>query len=198
MTETEINGERLSALVDGELTQAEYRDAVEAIHQSAELKHRWMRYHLATDALKNSLPPAIVKPDFAGHVMQAIEAEPTVLAPRNILYRVRVVAKQMAGLAVAASVTAVAVLGIQTWRLHDTAPVVAQQESAPVVAQGVAPGANEIRPVTAVATENAPVPAHVQLQINQYLLNHNQNALGAQRMLPYARIVGHTSGDVAE
>jgi sigma-E factor negative regulatory protein RseA len=125
-------------------------------------------------------------------VMQAVEAEPTVLAPRNISHKVNPVAKQLAGLAVAASVTAIAVLGVQTWRLQ------AGAEPAAAVAQIAPPVANAIRPVATVATDNAPLPAHVQSQINQYLLNHNQNALAAQRMLPYARIVGYATVDTAE
>jgi len=194
MTESEMNGEKLSALVDGELSGVEYGHTVDAINLSPELKQRWMRYHIAADALKKSLPPALLKPDFSARVMQAIEAEPTVFAPRNIVHKVRPVAKQLAGLAIAASVTAVAVLGVQTWRVQSDV------EPAAAVAQVAAPvaNANAIRPVATVAADNAPLPAHVQSQINQYLLSHNQNALAAQRMLPYARIVGYATGDAAE
>jgi sigma-E factor negative regulatory protein RseA len=192
MTETETMGERLSALVDGELSGAEYDHAVDAIHLSPELNQRWMRYHIAADALKNSLPHALLKPDFSTRVMHAIDAEPTILAPRNFSFHVRPVTKQLAGLAVAASVTAIAVLGVQTWRLQ------AEAEPAAAVAQIAPPAANVIHPVAAVAADNTPLPAHVQSQINQYLLNHNQNALAAQRMLPYARIVGYATGDAAE
>ena len=188
MTETEMNGEALSALVDGELSGVEYGHAVDAINLSPEFKQRWVRYHIASDALKKSLPPALLKPDFAARVMQAVDAEPTVLAPRNISQKIRPAAKQLAGLAIAASVTAVAVLGVQTWRLQ------AGAEPA-TVAQVAPPVSSAIRPV---AADNVPLPAHVQSQINQYLLNHNQNALAAQRMLPYARIVGYASGDAAE
>ena len=192
MTETEMNGELLSALVDGELHGVEYGHAVDAIHLRPELKQRWKRYHIAADALKKGLPPALLKPDFSARVMQAIEAEPTVLAPRHFSYKVNPVTKQLAGLAIAASVTAVAVLGAQTWRVQQRAEPVA------AVAQVAPPVINEIRPVAALVGDNAPLPAHVQSQINQYLLNHNQNALAAQRMLPYARIVGYASGDTAE
>jgi len=192
MTETEMNGEQLSALVDGELNGVEYGHAVDAINLSPELKQRWMRYHIAADALKKGLPPALLKPDFSARVMRAVDAEPTVLAPRNISFKVSPVAKQLAGLAIAASVTAVAVLGVQTWRLP------AGAEPAAAVAQAAPPVVNVLAPVTTVAADNAPLPAHVQSQINQYLLSHHQNALAAQRMLPYARIVGYASGDATE
>jgi sigma-E factor negative regulatory protein RseA len=185
MTESEMNGEKLSALVDGELNGVEYGHAVDAIHLSPELKQRWMRYHIAADALKKSLPSALLQPGFSARVMQAIDAEPTVLAPANIPRKVNPVVKQLAGLAIAASVTAVAVLGVQTWRL----PVDA--EPAAAIAQVAPPVVSVIHPVAAVAADNAPLPEHVQSQINQYLLSHNQNALAAQRMLPYARIVGY-------
>ena len=193
MTETETNGERLSALIDGELTGVEYGHAIDEIQLKPELKQRWKRYHIASDGLKKSLPPALLKTDFSVRVMQAVDAEPTVLAPRHITYKVNPVTKQLAGLAIAASVTAVAVLGAQSWHVQQSAEPVA------TVAQAVTPPINnEIRPVAALTADNAPLPDHVQSQINQYLLNHNQNALAAQRMLPYARIVGYSSGDIAE
>ena len=197
MTETEMNGEKLSALVDGELNGAEYGQALDAINLSPELRRRWMRYHTASDALKNSLPAALIKPDFSSRVMRAIDAEPTIFAPRNITRKINPLVKQLAGLAIAASVTAVAVLGVQTWRLEPTAePIATAVQVAP-------PVADLIRPVVATTTtaatntvtvdaDSATLPAHVQSQINQYLLNH-QSALAAQRMLPYARIVGYAA-----
>ena len=190
--ETEMNGERLSALVDGELSKAEYGPAVDAINQSPELKQRWMRYHLGADVLKKSLPPVLLKPEFSARVMQAINAEPTVLAPRNIFSKLNLVAKQIAGLAIAASVTAVVIFGVQIWRVQPSTDPAAVVHVAPLPVINVSgPVVTSIPPG---AADNAPLPAHVQLQINQYLLNHNynQNALAAQRMLPYARIVGHT------
>ena len=197
MTETEMNGERLSALVDGELNGAEYGQALDAINLSPELRQRWMRYHTASDALKNSLPTALLKPDFSSRVMQAIDAEPTILAPRNITRKINPLVKQVAGLAIAASVTAVAVLGVQTWRLEPVAEPIA------TVVQVTPPVADLIRPVVATTTtastntmtvdaDSSALPPHVQSQINQYLLNH-QNSLAAQRMLPYARIVGYAA-----
>ena len=197
MTETEMNGERLSALVDGELNGAEYGQALDAINLSPELRQRWMRYHTASDALKNSLPAALLKPDFSSRVMQAIDAEPTILAPRNITRKINPLVKQFAGLAIAASVTAVAVLGVQTWRLEPVAEPVA------TAVQLTPPVADLIRPVVATTTtastntmtvdaDSSALPPHVQSQINQYLLNH-QNSLAAQRMLPYARIVGYAA-----
>lgn len=197
MTETEMNGERLSALVDGELNGAEYGQALDAINLSPELRQRWMRYHTASDALKNSLPTALLKPDFSSRVMQAIDAEPTILAPRNVTRKINPLVKQFAGLAIAASVTAVAVLGVQTWRLEPVAEPVA------TAVQLTPPVADLIRPVVATTTtastntmtvdaDSSALPPHVQSQINQYLLNH-QNSLAAQRMLPYARIVGYAA-----
>lgn len=198
MTETEMNGERLSALVDGELNGAEYGQALDVLSVSPELRQRWMRYHTASDALKKGLPAAGLKSDFSSRVMQAIDAEPTIFAPRNITHRINPLLKQFAGLAIAASVTAVAVLGVQTWRLQPTAePIVAAVQVTPP------PVADLIRPVVATTTaasantmtvdaDSSALPPHVQSQINQYLLTH-QNSLAAQRMLPYARIVGYAA-----
>lgn len=199
MTETEMNGEKLSALVDGELNGAEYGQALDAINLSPELRQRWMRYHTASDALKKSLPAALLKPDFSSRVMQAIDAEPTIFAPRNITRKINPLVKQLAGLAIAASVTAVAVLGVQTWRLEPVAePIATALQVAPPVADLIRPVVATTTTTTAatntvtVDADSAALPAHVQSQINQYLLTH-QNSLAAQRMLPYARIVGYAA-----
>lgn len=183
-------GERLSSLVDGELSSVEYEHAVKAVEQDVELKRRWERYHIAADSLKNNLPPLITKSNFADRVMLAIESEPTVFAPRNLSRKVNSVVKQVAGLAVAASVTAAAVFGVQSWQGTEVAAPVAQ------VFPPMQPMANPS--VTTVADTSAQVPENLKSQLNNYLLNHNQSVMGFNGMLPYARIVGYSTSETAE
>ena len=45
--------ERLSALIDGEETQT--NDVFSRIQQDDELRQRWQRYHLISDAMKGHL-----------------------------------------------------------------------------------------------------------------------------------------------
>lgn len=188
---TDMIGEHLSSLVDGELAGSEYEHTVNAIKLDDELRRRWERYHIATDSLKNNLPLTMSKSNLADRVMLALESEPTVLAPRSVTRKIHPLIKQVAGLAVAASVTAVAVFGAQTWNTtSDTSlPQVAQTQ--PVV---------PVVPVqaTTVASASKNLPENLQARLNSYLLNHNQNALAVHGMLPYARIVGYSAGENAE
>jgi sigma-E factor negative regulatory protein RseA len=101
------------------------------------------------------------------------------------------VTKQIAGLAVAASVTAVTVLGVQAWNRDSVMPAQVAETPAPVPVQAQTAAAG-------VANDKTPLPAHIQSQITHYLVTHNQNTVGVHGMLPYARIVGYSSGDTAE
>lgn len=198
MSDAEHSAERLSCLVDGELHGAELDRAVGEVKGSPEQQQRWSRYHLAVDAMKKSLPVTLVKEDFASRVMQSIESEPTVLAPHSKSSRTSPIRHPLAGLAVAASVTAVVIFGARNYfTAGDTAAPVAQApqvQSAPVVAAAPAPAAN----VATVAAEQQAVPDQMQAKLNRYLLNHNQSAIGMHGMLPYARIVGYNNGEAAE
>ncbi len=107
---TNPSDERISALVDGELDAREHQASVDKLLAHSENRKVWGRYHLIGDALKRSLPQGMDH-GFSSRVMVALNNEPTVLAPpapTKLSWGQRV-----AGLAVAASVTAVAVLGVQ-------------------------------------------------------------------------------------
>lgn len=198
MSDMEHSAERLSSLVDGELHGAELARAVDAAKGEREAQARWSRYHVAIDAMKKSLPPVILKDDFADRVMRAIESEPTVLAPRRSATPGSTIRKPLAGLAVAASVTAVVVLGARNTMVGGVDPAPLAQAPQAEVVQQVASVPTPPKAAVAVSAGQPAIPANVQLQLNRYLLNHNQNAVGMNGMLPYARIVGYSNGESAE
>lgn len=117
--------EEFSAAIDGELEHSELNDTVSKICKDGELKDCWQRYHLIRDALQSNLPNKI-NFKFSQSVMAAIESEPTVLTPSSIsneqsvfdkrLFKKQLtpVMKRVAGLAIAASVAAIAVIGVQS------------------------------------------------------------------------------------
>jgi negative regulator of sigma E activity len=101
---------------------------VEQLINDSETRSIWSRFHLVSDIIKGEVPEAI-SPDFDQRVQSAISNEPTILVPsaRNkkskvktdkspsfIVANIRDWAEQATGLAIAASVTAVMVLGVQT------------------------------------------------------------------------------------
>ena len=175
--------EQLSTLVDDELAN---QDAVlEQVAADPELKARWSRYHLIRDVITGHMP----EPPLGGiaqRVSQALEDEPAILAPlhkRRRAPRVPFILKQVGGLAIAATVSAVAVLTVQY----------TQQETstAPTELATASPSA-EVRYVS----DSSGLDTAVQSKLSGYLVNHNEYSVSAnmQGVLPYMRIVSEIPG----
>ena len=176
--------ERLSALIDGEETQT--NDVFSRIQQDDELRQRWQRYHLISDAMKGHLDGRTF-PDISSRVSQTLEHEPTILAPKRTPSRIQHWYKQAAGFAVAATVATVAVVTVQQGQL-------ANNEQIQTVAIDT--------PVTDVKFVAVNDPAHprldsaVESKLSGYLVQHNEYSVAAkmQGALPYMRIVSVTPG----
>ncbi|HEB92872.1 MAG TPA: hypothetical protein ENI94_05285 [Gammaproteobacteria bacterium] len=141
-----LSDERLSSLLDGELDDTQQRDAIDVLGGDVEACERWERFHLAGDALHGNLAEAI-DPRFASRVMAAIDDEPAILAPspprQSSTTRTHApsrLSKRFAGLAVAASVAAVAVMGVESLYHEDPAAPLNQQ-----VAKNTSPPSDYIR-----------------------------------------------------
>lgn len=199
--------EQISAFVDGEVHESEHSAIIQQLCRDDESLSRWQNYHLISDTLRNNLPPAADN-QFALSVMKALEAEPTVFAPAAIRHKSSVKQK-IAGAAIAASVAAVAVIGVQTVNQpKETAPSLAEMPSTDQYVrmeqlansstikstpQALASKPN-IPAMKASASDNAPQATQIYQyhpHLNKYVLNHNQYAFGSrvQGVMPYARIV---------
>jgi sigma-E factor negative regulatory protein RseA len=106
MTEQEF--ERLSALVDDEISRHEVSGEINKLKNNQENLDIWSRYHLIGDAMRNELGQ-LHDPAMAQKISQRLESEPVVLAPAN-LKRHSNRKRAMTGLAIAASLTAIAVV----------------------------------------------------------------------------------------
>ena len=113
------NNERISALMDSEADEASWLQA--AVRES-EGQATWSRYHLMGDALRNELP-AQLDLDLTARIAQALQDEPTVLAPKPSRFsriggKPAVVHLLRSGgqFAIAASVAAVTILGVQHYQ----------------------------------------------------------------------------------
>jgi len=189
--------EELSAFMDDEAPEA--RRLAERLSRDPELQARWSRYHLIRDAMTEHLTYAEF--DIAARVSQALENEPTVLAPRrwHLPPRARKVARQVAGLAIAATVSAVTVMTVQQQRVEHSAPAaVAQAASGSARVATATPGRPPARVVQFVP-ENRPLKPEVRSKLSNYLVNHNEYSVTSnmQGMLPYMRIVSAHSGESA-
>jgi sigma-E factor negative regulatory protein RseA len=194
---TNPSDERISALLDGELEGHEQQTTLDGLLADAETRKAWGRYHLISESLRGNLPDGI-EHGFSTRVMQALEDEPTVLAPKPRASW----GQRAAGLAVAASVAAVAVLGVQFMYQQDGQAPVAQlaQQSTPTVSNsrknfelaGIRPNVQTVTQ-TLDAANNAPrILRSYSPRLNKYLVDHNQQAPRVvQGVVPFARIVAY-------
>ncbi|MEW6646958.1 MAG: sigma-E factor negative regulatory protein [Pseudomonadota bacterium] len=179
--------EQISALVDDELHGPALRQALERLRQDVDLQGAWSRYHLISDTLHANFASAR-----ATHLHQrihaALEQEPTLLAPRR-KPRLPALAKQAAGVAIAASVAAVAILAVQREAVEpaDIAPTAMQLAQSPRPAHEMVQLASIGAPAVTVS------PSASRGRLNAYLVNHNEYSAssGMQGVLPYVRIVSH-------
>ncbi|SHI23276.1 sigma-E factor negative regulatory protein [Ferrimonas marina] len=108
--------EQVSAWMDGQGPD----EVLDQIGSDPELAQRWHRYHLIGDAMRNELPQTL-QLDIADKVAAQLEQEPTVLAPKTPRKRFAMPAKvvelgqRFGQYAIAASVAAVAVVGVQQY-----------------------------------------------------------------------------------
>ncbi|MEO7320185.1 MAG: sigma-E factor negative regulatory protein [Nitrosospira sp.] len=148
--------DEISALMDGELDAGDAAGVITYLKKADELNDTWAVYHLISDALRQSeARPA----NIARRVSARLASEPTVLAPRPLVRR------KSRAFAVAASITAAAVIGWMNVQTTD-------QPSVPLAASQQTPQSTPkpALPAVSVASVAAPAPA----QINDYLLAHRQ------------------------
>lgn len=173
-------GELLSAMVDDEARPGEQERAFARLRTEADLKAVWSRYHLIGDVIHGN-SGEYLQVDISTRVMAQLADEPTLLAPRPG----RSWVKPLAGLAVAASVTGVAIMMVQE---SDTPhgvnpPPVATVERSDFIR--ITPPAT---PVSAVASRSSKRDP----RLDPYLVNHNEYAAVANKPggLPYIVLVG--------
>jgi sigma-E factor negative regulatory protein RseA len=107
--------EKLSAFMDGEISDS---DIIDAVKNDSELQAKWRSYHVIRSGLRKE---ASVMPEFdiTAQVAQALADEPTIMAPKGKWRKIPVLGnivplfKQSGQFAVAASVAAAVILGVQ-------------------------------------------------------------------------------------
>ena len=200
--------ERLSAFVDGELRGPARARVVDALYGSSELRRAWARFHLIGDAVRK-VGPVPDAGSVAGSVSAALSAEHGVRCESR-LRGPRLV--PLAGLAFAAAIAGVAILGIHSLDDDGARSPVAAGVSRPevavadttvadvgaITADRVAPhvASTASRPAAPEATRLkwSDVAPDAEARLNAYLVNHNEYAGDGMRgVLPYVRIVGYQS-----
>jgi sigma-E factor negative regulatory protein RseA len=146
----------ISALMDGELDEEDAAGIIAQLRKTDELSDTWAIYHLISDTLGQ---PEARPADISRRVSARLATEPTVLAPRPLTRRKSRV------FAVAASITAAAVIGWMNVQTTDRPPVsLAANETPPQSTPAIA-----LQTIPAIS-----VSAPASAQINDYLLAHRQ------------------------
>ncbi len=125
------NKEQISALMDGDLSDAEVLNELE---MDSDLQDTWGRYHLIGDAMRGDLPVNL-QLDLGDSIMLALEDEPAILAPKpaqpaapqvqpagKVIPFVRRFGQQVGQYAIAASVAAAVIFGVQQYQGKDGVP----------------------------------------------------------------------------
>lgn len=189
---SEQKHEALSALMDGELDGGETEVISTLIRNDSE-RRLWHRYHLISDCLKGALPERLDR-SLCERIALALRNEPTLLAPEHSAPGALL--RPLAGFAVAASVAALALLGIQVHRSNDKIDPAASVAS--IQPSGAATPAN--RGITLASGTSVPTspgssvhPAYASARLNRYLVNYSEyhSSSAIQGMFPYVRLVAH-------
>lgn len=180
--------EQISALVDGETRSGEGQFALRRLAQDVDLKARWQRYHLISDAMKNNLPERM-NTGFADSVMKALadEVAPTGKPALNVGNW----KKPAAGFAVAAAIAAVSVLGVQVMQLPGAvqAPMAVLDASpSQILEQASQPGFTESGDQVLTAEE-------LNDRLNNYVASHSawSSMSNVNSAMPYVRRAGYES-----
>ena len=170
--------EKLSALVDNELDDLEERRVFTALEGDVALRRTWERYHLVRAALHQDVD-VVVAWNAAEQVARRIQTEPSTA----VSFRRHRVTRFIGTLAIAASVAAIAITGVQ-W-VHRPAPA-----PLPALAVNTPAPQNFIRSGTTRWDMKEP---EAESALNAYLVEHDEfaSASGLGGMMPYVRIVSY-------
>jgi len=192
--------QRLSELVDDELSRREIGPTLDSLAEDVNLQNRWARYHLLRDCVQNHMPET-VDPAFAQNVMARVAHETTDAEGRGRRRQgglgrlVDNTWRPLAGGGVAAAVALVAILvalsGPQGTPGDGISGQARMADNSGLETVGTArpDGTAEVHDA-----ESSRDPwERASPRLNGYLVNHAQfsSRSGMQGALPYARATGY-------
>jgi negative regulator of sigma E activity len=206
--------EQCSSLIDGELNDSECCGILDKISKDEELKSRLHRYYLIRDAVRTNLPDTI-NTQFTTSVMKALDAEVTILAPREAIFSSRShLSRRLISFAIAASVATVAVFTYTSTFKVETSPQLAQMpeqnefirlptQNSPdntLLSEVLPANTTQQNPLTSKVLVSQPTSINsystvpelkLDPQLYKYIVNHNQHISSSkfQGVMPYTRIV---------
>lgn len=188
MNEKEL--EALSALMDGEAFESD-TGTLNGWSRDEGMRATWGRYHLISDCMHGTLPRYLY-PALANRIAVALRNEPAILAPDAVTPRPWL--KPLAGMAIAASVATLAVIGLQISRTESPGAGLGQPVAGRLPASSggfggqinLAAGNGAARPLRPAEQLN-----RADSQLSRYLINYNEQRsnTAVQGMPPYVRVI---------
>ena len=181
------SNENLSALVDGE--HCSDKSLLKNLIKNENMKSTWKRYHLIRDSLRGNLT-ANIHNDFTRNLKHKLQNEPIIYTPKITKQFKR---EPIIGFAIAASVAAIAILGIQNKNNIvpniETNTVAMDEKIIDSQYETFSFPETQITPVTIEASTK--FNSFTQQRLNNYLINHSKykHNIKMNSVLPYARIV---------
>lgn len=178
--------EMLSALVDGELHAEELEYTLQLIDSDQQAKLTLQRYQLISDVLNDHVASNYTLQS-TSYILAALAAEPahqsTAKHKAKIIAFPKQMIKQLTGLAIAASVGALAVISVVTTETQTMVDVPIASVASP-----------ESRTIMAESGNRWTVgEPEIADRLNTYLVDHNEYA-GAAGVFSYARVVSYDAG----
>jgi sigma-E factor negative regulatory protein RseA len=188
---TANQNELLSALVDGELKGKELEQALQLLSTNDMARVQFQRHQLVRDVLHGHVTHNRTV-DLTQRIADALLDEPALILPAkqqaSVIPFPTQFWKQASGLALAASVGALAVIGVMNQSQNQLAPAnvnaMASVENMPT--------ATPVKVAQSGDRWTVGEP-EVEDRLNTYLVNHNEYA-GASNVFSYARVVSYDAG----
>ncbi len=186
---TANHNELLSALVDGELQGKELELALNLIHTNDDARSQWQRFQRTSDIMHgHSL--SLDNIDLTTLLSQRLSQEPIYSSASDdktakIFTFTKPIWKQAASLAVAASIGALAVVGVMNKPENQLIPITTQVAAVETTAAPIITAQNSKR--WTVSEQD------VEHRLDTYLVDHNEYT-GASGVFSYARVVSYDEG----
>lgn len=175
--------EKISELVDNELSHLEHHRLIRTLENDLEMRKVWGRYNLIGAVIRNELD-IMVSPTLADKIAQGVRQETAIPAYSTFSSRLTNYTRVAAGMAIAASVAAMAIFTLQPLSPSSPPPIqIALQPSPPAITIPVAVQSTKVTP---------------QGTLNTYLVEHSEftPTAGMNGMMSYVRIiVGHGNSE---
>jgi sigma-E factor negative regulatory protein RseA len=190
---TDAVNEQLSTCLDGELPEAELDLLLKRLERDSELRDALGRYTVIGEALRNTRP-VVASRSFADKVMAAVEQEPA--AARRGLRISPILTRSLrpvAGIGIAATVAALAILTVRQTGVETSGPIAANEPAvAPtaVVAQSSDEAASYIVPTG--TSQSAFVPA---TRLTNYVVAHSEYSSPLARRSVLTGVLAEDDGD---